>query len=106
MLAIKKKFAKVSEKILKQQAQKEKLSTCLCAKCEKHTQDTKLIMSGKTFDELCEEMCNKFDIFSPAAITPEIKRNMEKYLDDVQRKETRPLYVCKACYHKITHPMK
>ena len=97
------RFSKLSEKILKKQAAKDKLSNSVCLKCGKITKNTTLVMNGKTFDELCEDMCDKFDIHSVNVLTPEIKKNMEKYLEEIQTKYCKPLYVCNSCAQKANN---
>ena len=91
------KFNKFSERILKKQAENEKLPPNVCLRCNRIVKDTKLIMTGKTFNELCEDMCTKFDIHSAKMITPEIKKAMEKYLEEQQTKYCKPAYVCNSC---------
>ena len=90
------KFNKISERILKKQAKTTKLSPNVCLRCNRIVKDTKLIMTWKTFNELCEDMCTKFDIHSAKMITPEIKKAMEKYLEKQQTKYCKPAYVCNS----------
>lgn len=97
------KFSKLSNKILKKQATDSNLKQCSCAMCNKSTSETVLVMTGKTLDELCDDMCTKFDIHSVKSISPTIKRSMDKYLEEIQIKCTKPMYLCKSCHHKFVN---
>lgn len=100
MSTLKKKFVKLSDKILKQQVKENNINPCVCSKCKKESNNTKLYITGKTFDELYEDMCSKFDIYSEKSVSPEIKKSMETYFKELQTKNMKPIYLCESCHNK------
>ena len=100
MSAIKKRLLKTIDKILKKQALECKLNDKVCNGCNLITKNTKLVLTGKSANDLCEDVCSKFDIYSVNSLTPEIKKHMEQYLEEQQRKYCKPMYLCYSCQNK------
>ena len=99
MNTLKNKFNKIAEKTLKQKANETHIDLSICSVCKKKIEPKEALIkqTGKTYDEIFNEMCETFDIYGNIDLKSELGISMKQFITNEYNKYVKPICVCKKC---------